>query len=472
MSKMLQIPDELQSLVRSLEELLKDGLAWLAQCRGGSSLDYAQVERDVAARVAQVERAMHQAMLQRLDVDHPRVSIQGRPHARVGRYPATYYTLAGPVQVERSLYRDREQRNGPTVDAVSLRAGVVAEGWLPETAQAMAHLMQQGTSREAEATARALSRLPYSRSSFERVGHAVGGLYAQDPIPIEQHLIEAYVVPKEANGLSVSLDRVSVPMEEPHLNPPPQGPADKRKRHVVRTFRMAYCGTVTLHDQDGQAVHTIRYGRMPQGDAQGLCEGLASDVEELRKQRPDLQVTLLADGAEEMWNLLDEELNHQTLGIEPLRLVDFWHAVEKLGAAARVLFGARSKAELSRWRLMLLNHSTAAAQILADLRASGREWVLVGSSHPVHEAITYLDNHATQMDYAEARRQGRPIGSGNVEATCKSLFEVRIKRSGSRWKEATGEHIVHLRALALSDRWTDAMRRTLAPLCVSVLAAA
>lgn len=471
MSKMLQIPDEYQGLVRPMENLLKDMTAWLEQCRGGSSLDYAQVERDVAAGVAQVERTIHQAILQRLDVDHARVSIQGRPHARVGRYPATYYTLAGPVQVERSLYRDVEQRNGPTVDAVSLRAGVVAEGWLPQTAQAMGHLIQQGTSREAEATASAVSRLPYSRCSFERVGHAVGSLYAQDHMTIEQQLIEAYQVPREATGLSVSLDRVSVPMEEPHPNPPPRGPKDKPKRHVVRTFRMAYCGTVTLHDKDGKALHTIRYGRMPQGDAQGLCEGLASDVDELRKQRPDLQVTLLADGAEEMWNLLDEELNHHTLGVEPLRLVDFWHAVEKLGSAARVLFGSRADAEFSRWRLMLLNQSTAAAQILADLRASGREWACIGGAHPVHDAITYLDNHAAQMNYAKARRQGRPIGSGNVEATCKSLFEVRIKRSGSRWKEATGEHVVHLRALALSDRWTDAMRCTLAPLRKSVLAA-
>jgi hypothetical protein len=47
-----------------------------------------------------------------------------------------------------------------------------------------------------------------------------------------------------------------------------------------------------------------------------------------------------------------------------------------------------------------------------------------------------------------------------------------MKRPGSRWKEATGEHLLHLRALALSDRWPAAMQLTLAPLRRSVRAAA
>src|SRR5260370_1976468 len=127
--------------------------------------------------------------------------------------------MGGSVSVERSLYRQSGQRGGQpggkVVDPVSLGAGVVGEGWLPRTARAMAHAVQQGTSREAEATAGGFGRLPYSRASFERVAHVVGALAVADHQDIEDALIDAYEVPEEARSISGSLDRGSVPLEEP-----------------------------------------------------------------------------------------------------------------------------------------------------------------------------------------------------------------------------------------------------------------
>ncbi len=102
----------------------------------------------------------------------------------------------------------------------------------------------------------------------------------------------------------------------------------------------------------------------------------------------------------------------------------------------------------------------------------GLEHVQVGETAPVHEAITYLANHHGKMNYAALRAAGLPIGSGNTEATCKTLVDVRMKRAGSRWNIKTARHVVHLRALATSDRWGDAMALTLRPLRKSVRVAA
>lgn len=465
----LEVPEELKAMVPALRAAVDVTMAQVERAKLGNAVTYASFEHAISEKLCEVERRAHEVALTALDVKAPRVSINKVVHVRVlENVEATFMTLAGPVKVSRSLYRPVGERNAPTVDLVALRCGAVEGVWLPATAREMAFDVQQLTSREAETNGKRKGRLPYSHTSFEQVGHAVGERYVQQHEPIEQVLIESFQVPEEARSVTVSLDRVSVPMEEPleeEPEPEPEPvPADgKPKRRIQRAFRMAYCATVTLHDANGEAIYTIRYGTMPAGDPQGLCAGVADDVVALLAQQPDLKVGLLCDGAPEMWNLLDEEFTKAPFNTREIivqRLIDFWHAIEKLAPAAKLIAGddGASKPLLARWKLLLRNSSSGRAQILGELHASGKEDVLdTGTGKPVHEAITYFTNNAKRMNYAAARRRGLPIGSGNVEATCKSLVDVRMKRPGSRWKNRTGEHVIHMRALALSDRWDEAM---------------
>jgi len=469
MSMTITIPDGLEKLAESLQKLVTEVSDNVTMFKFGKTPDYREVENTIAERAAEIETNSHQALLQALDVDAPMVIVEGKQYRQVLRSEGNYYCMAGGMKVMHSLYRECGTHHGKTIDPVSLRAGVVGDGWLPLTAQAMAYQLQKGTSREAEQSARETKRLEYSRPSYERVGHLVGELYVKNHAEIEDAMIQAFEVPSEARSISISIDRVSVPMEEPKKRPVGRPRKDAPKNPVDRNYRMAWAGTVTYHDCHGEALYTIRYGRMPKGDAVELVESLVGDVLVSLKQRPDLEVVALADGAHENWELLGAIFSEYLGGRKTWQILDLWHVLEKLGAASRVINGAmNSKVELKRWHMMLLNSSSAALRILNELKQSGCEDVLVGDKKPVHEAITYLTYHKNRMNYAAARKAGLPIGSGYVEATCKSLFELRLKRPGSRWKEQTGLHIVHLRALALSDRWAQAITIALKPLARSV----
>ncbi len=466
------IPAELSKFGDAIEKVLKQMRDFEAlAAKDGEPVDFSAFERAVDGPLEEAKLVVKRRALQRLDIDAEQVFVAGKPYARVGRYEAAYFTKEGPVTLERSLYRACGERNAKTVDTVSLRCGAL-DGWLPGAAKAIAFLLQQGTSREAEATARALGVLPYSRSSFERTGHEVAELHAVTRDVVESALINSYVIPGAARSVSISLDRVAVPMEEPRPRPVGRPKAGAPKNPIERVWHMAFVATLTLHDARGEALHTIRYGRMPGLGASELLDSMLADVKVLLKSRPRLKVVLLCDGAKELVDLLDGVFNRDGLGVEVYRLVDFWHVAEKLGSAAALIFGAGASAALHRWKGLLLNSASARGRILNELHASGKRDVCVGDERPVHAAITYLHNQRTRMNFAAARAEGLPIGSGNVEATCKSLVGQRLVRTGARWKEATGQHIIDLRALALSDRFDAALDLTLAPLVLHVSRAA
>lgn len=459
----VEVPAHLKPLVTPIENLIA-AVAKRAEelGRDGRAVDYAAVERVFAEQAAAIENAAHDCTLQAVANESKRIEVHGESYTRVGEGVGTYRTMTGPIKKQRAIFRRDGERNGKTVDVISLRTGAIGDGWLPGTAQAMAYCLQLGTSREAVQSARQFCRLPYSRASFERVPHLLGELWLKHHADIEDELIQDFVIPDGAASISVSLDRASVPMEEVVPRPPGRPRKNAPKRRVVRVYHMAYCGTVTIHDKRGRALYTIRRGQMPNFDPQDLCNMLANDVLRLREKQPSLPITLLADGAPEMWNLLEANFPACVFGLVHRR-IDFWHVIEKLAAAAKVMCQdvEAARAMLWRWRRLLRRCKDAAATILAELVASrrGRRKVVVDGKRPVHEAITYLQNHAERMNYAGAIKKGLPIGSGNVEATCKTLVGLRMKRCGSKWHNDTGNHVLHLRALALSDRWDDAMAK-------------
>ena len=75
----------------------------------------------------------------------------------------------------------------------------------------------------------------------------------------------------------------------------------------------------------------------------------------------------------------------------------------------------------------------------------------------VDAALTYIENRRERMRYKKAVMKGLPIASGHVEATCKSLFQVRMRRSGQRWTKTGAQQVLNLRSLALSDVWSKGM---------------
>ena len=233
------------------------------------------------------------------------------------------------------------------------------------------------------------------------------------------------------------------------------------------------CGTVVLYDAEGERLHTVRYGRMPESKKVTLQHQLAAELAQIAAGGPNLIRVHLADGAKDNWRLMTE-LEQDGAHSAPqtwIEIVDFYHACDHLKNACDAAWGEstpRGKAEFERLRILLKEADGGAEQVIRVLKyQSGRAR---GNQQTRLEAeLTYFRNQRRRMHYADYVRQKLPIASGVMEASCKTLVTQRLKRSGMAWTPPGGQAILTLRSLIQSERWPAAWELLRADFCQTVI---
>lgn len=135
-----------------------------------------------------------------------------------------------------------------------------------------------------------------------------------------------------------------------------------------------------------------------------------------------------------------------------VRIADFYHVAEHLGDLAKAWRPGDPEAaeELSDGWCHILKHEggPAALAALEALDRGGRS----ESSLEVHRQVTqYVRNHMDRMDYPTYLASGWQIGSGHIEAACRTVVNERLKLSGMRWGDKGADALCHLRALFKGD---------------------
>jgi hypothetical protein len=427
---------------------------------GPDEPDFALGEQELMRRVAAFEITGVGLMLASLDPVAPRIEVGGRTYRRLNqRAESTYVGLRSEVVVNRGLYRQEGVRNGPTVVPLDLRAGIVDGRYTPAAAEGLARIAQTVPSREAEPMCASLGVLPISRSAHFRVGVSVGERWEALRDEVEPRLVDQMELPEKATALSVSVDRISLPMAEPRERTAEDLEAGIQNPISVQ-FRMAFTAVWTLYDQEGTPLTAVRYAHVPTDGAIAMERCLGRDVDALMRRRPTLRLVTLADGAPEMQSILD-----RAVGAHPVaaRLVDFWHLIEHLGKANAA--AKRFSQDLVHdWKALLLERDDAIDTIEAELRTWALDYPKDAIPEGHYDPLTYVENHRDRLRYASVHHAGLPIGSGTVEATGKTVVEVRMKRAGARWEEPGAQAILGLRSLATSEakRWSAAFKQVLA----------
>lgn len=131
-------------------------------------------------------------------------------------------------------------------------------------------------------------------------------------------------------------------------------------------------------------------------------------------------------------------------------LLDRYHLIEHLYAGATGL--PQDGEEVARdWvaQQMGLIDQGRVAEVVANCAGAGGE----NPQGPLSQLARYLENQRGHLDYAGAREQGLPLGSGAVQGGHRHVIQARLKLPGTWWKEEIVNPMLALRTLRANGRW-------------------
>jgi hypothetical protein len=169
------------------------------------------------------------------------------------------------------------------------------------------------------------------------------------------------------------------------------------------------------------------------------AEGIRRGADHVR------QLTVLGDGAAWIWNIATDKFPEAT------QIVDLYHAREHLHSLARSLefmLGDRKEEWLAA-RLEDLDYGD-----IDGIEAAVRQYPLEGvKKDEADRELGYFLSNAPRMRYHWFRSRGLFVGSGVVEAGCKTVVAQRLKQAGMHWTLAGADAIIALRCKEASSQW-------------------
>jgi hypothetical protein len=224
---------------------------------------------------------------------------------------------------------------------------------------------------------------------------------------------------------------------------------------------MAWAGTATAYNAAGEALKTWRYAADSGSEPSTLARRVSADVAHLVKERPEIPVHCVQDGAPEL-SILPRTLR----GVLPQdtavrEVVDFAHLVGYLDDVVDACEPEGDPHDMKGWyRAELLKDDRAIDRIWRSLRRKAATLprdAPAAKRKAVAAALSYIRKRKNKMRYASLYAANLTIGSGATEGTC-GLMQLRVKRRGQSWEPPGLRGILTVRAFVLSERWDTAWK--------------
>lgn len=359
---------------------------------------------------------------------------QGHGARWLSRRPKQLLTVLGPIEIRRSYYYCEVCKRG--IHPQDRPWGIEGTGFSPGVQRLMARLGSKESFEEARQDLAELAGIQVVTKQVERVSEQLGQ-------QVQDWKAAAASDCPSTVKLYIAYDGTGVPVvaRETEGRKGKQGPAKTREVKLGCLFTQTRLDAEGRPERDPESTSYV--GAIEAAPEFGLR---LYEEAERRGVAQAGEVIALGDGAPWVWNLADEHFP------TALQIVDLYPARQHLAEAAKLIFGSESDLQ-SHW-LQARTEELDAGRVEAVIGALGRSRPKDCAQHAALEReVNYFRNNAERMRYEDFRKRGLFVGSGVVEAGCKTVVGQRLKRSGMHWTVRGANAIIALRCLILSGRW-------------------
>lgn len=293
-----------------------------------------------------------------------------------------------------------------------------------------------------------LADIRVNAKAVERVSQTVGAqVEAFHAAEARTSLLDKIIPIKPVPRMYVCIDGTGVPVVKKETAGR-QGKGEDGQAKT-REVKMGCIFTQTGVDQKGRPVRDEGTTSYTGAIESAEVFGQRIYQEALRRgMRRAKEVCVLGDGAIWIWNIADEQF------YGAIQIVDLFHAREHYWNVGKAFFG-QNKDKLHLWteeRRRELDDGRVEDVINAIKECSSPP----GCDKSIYEReIGYFEKNKERVRYAHFRKRGLFVGSGVLEAGCRTVVGQRLKQSGMHWTVSGANSIIALRCSILSNRWED-----------------
>ena len=358
-------------------------------------------------------------------------------------------TAVGKVEVSRPYYLCPNCHRGQFPADVAL--DIENTELSPGVRRMQAVVGQQAPFDHGRQQLKLLADLELTTKAVERTAEAIGDHIAareQEEIQRAMQLDLPIIVGEPVQTMYVQMDGTGVPVVKQETVGR-QGKTAGQPAHT-REAKLGCVFTQTTSDTEGFPIRDLD-STTYSGAIETAGEfGKRMYLEAWKRgwSRAEKKV-VLGDGAEWIWNLAEQYFPGA------VQIVDLFHARQHLWELARQLHpsdGVNQKAWMNLHQRRLLDDGKI-EELVGSLRC-------IDSAHPevvekIRTEADYFEKNADRMRYPKFRGQHLFVGSGVIEAGCKTVIGSRLKQSGMFWTVRGANAIIALRCCLLNGRFED-----------------